>query len=279
MDPIERALKKAAADSVSIRERSASSGRRAHRHRIVLKKSEDTEFLAPLEYRETKVQNVSHDVFQKNRLVAYRKTGSLSDIFRVLRAQVIMRLAAIPANTLGVCSAKPGEGKTLTACNLAISLALDPNFTVLLVDMDFRRPRVDQYFGVAVERGLCDFLEGNAEISECLINPGIERLVLLPIRRPVLNSSELLSSPRIRTLLAELKNRYEKRIIIYDLPPLLPTDDSLVVLPNMDASLLVLQEGETAAGEIQRCIDFLQDHNLLGTVLNKSTMIDIYPYY
>jgi len=253
--------------------------RTAVRQRVPLQSPAEERSLPRFEYRETQIQPKSPMAFQKNRLVAGRHMESLADTFRVLRAQVIRGLAAVSSNTLAICSANAGEGKTLTACNLAISLAMESNFTVLLVDLDLRRPRVHEYFGVSVQKGLCDYLEGNAEIPQCLINPGLERLVLLPIRRSVLNSSELLSSVRMSDLLKELGTRYEKRIVIYDLPPLLPSDDSLVILPRIDASLLVIQEGKTEAGAIQRSISFLRDHKFIGTVLNNSEDAVIYPYY
>jgi len=209
--------------------------------------------LGNIVYQRTRVEGVPDAHLQSNRLVAGLMHDRLADIYRILRAQVLRSLRETDSSTVAICSANSGEGKTLTAANLAISIALEPNQTVLLVDLDLRRPRIQEYFGLKeVEAGLCDYLDGKADLADAFANPGIHGLVLLPVRRRLINSSELLSSPRMQHLLSELKGRYSDRIVIYDLPPLLATDDSLVVLPHIDTSLLVVREGVTRAGEIQR---------------------------
>lgn len=231
-------------------------------------------------YDKTRVEKVAAPLLEGNRLIAGAIRDQQADIFRMLRAQVLKRLSTSGGSSIAVCSSKVAEGKTLTAANLAISMAMDPNHTVLLVDLDLRRPRIQEYFALQdVTAGLCDYLEGSAELAAALVNPGIEGLVLLPVRRPVLNSSELLSSPRMLHLLSELKGRYPDRIVIFDLPPLLASDDSLVVLPHIDASLLVIREGGARAGEIARSLRLLENHNLLGTVLNDSAEENLHPYY
>jgi capsular exopolysaccharide synthesis family protein len=231
-------------------------------------------------YQRTRVEGVTDARLQSNRLVAGLMRDGLTDIYRMLRAQVLRNLRATDSSTVAICSANSGEGKTLTAANLAISMAMEPNQTVLLVDLDLRRPRIQEYFGLKeVEAGLCDYLDGKADLADAFANPGIHGLVLLPVRRRLINSSELLSSPRMQHLLSELKGRYSDRIVIYDLPPLLATDDSLVVLPYIDTSLLVVREGVTRAGEIQRSLRLLENHKLLGTVLNDSAETTPHPYY
>ncbi len=221
-------------------------------------------------YEATRIEKVPLNTLRENRVVAGLSQSSEADLFRVLRTQVLQRLSARGDNTLGVTSPNAEEGKTLVAVNLAVSLALDVNRTVLLVDLDLRRPSIPDYFGLTVEQGLTDYLFDRAPLSDCLINPGIERLVLLPSGRPMRNSSEALSSPSMVDLARELKARYPDRLVIYDMPPLLASDDSLVFLPQIDASLLVVQEGKTSADDIQRALDLLDGENLLGTVLNRS---------
>ena len=135
------------------------------------------------------------------------------------------------------------------------------------------------YFELKPAKGLCDYLEGNAELTSCFVNPGIERLMLLPVRRPILNSSELLSSRQISSLILEFKQRYPNRVVIFDLPPLLVSDDSLVILPQVDASILVVEEGKSPSGEIQRAFNLLDQNKLLGTVLNRSSEKNAHPYY
>jgi Mrp family chromosome partitioning ATPase len=163
-----------------------------------------------------------------------------------------------------------GEGKTLTAINLAISLALDVNHTVMLVDLDLRRPSVQRYFGIEPGRGLADFLAEGRELREMLFNPGIERLVVLPGGTPVQNSSEMLSSPRMGWLADEMRSRYSSRLVLFDMPPLLAADDVLAFSRHLDAVLLVVEEGRTGRDELQRARTLLQDIPVLGPVINKA---------
>lgn len=227
----------------------------------------------------TRILPVSERVLRDKRVIAGFTRDARADLFRMLRVQVLQRLASSGGTTLGICSPNPEEGKTLIGANLAVSMAMDANHTVLLVDLDLRRPSLAQCFGLAPRTGLSDYLFGGAPLSDCLVNPGIERLVLLPAGRALSNSSEALTLPQMINLAQELKVRYPDRFVIYDLPPLLTSDDALVFLPRIDATLLVVCEGLTQTGEIQRAMDLLEDRNLLGTVLNRSAEGNSYPYY
>ena len=205
-----------------------------------------------------------------NRLVAQDSSSGLADTFRLLRTQVLHRMTEKGASTLAVCSANSGEGKTLVACNLAISLALNVDRSVLLVDLDLRRPSIGSYFGVEPPYGLGDYLKGRRPLADCLLRPGIERLVLLPTLKPLQLSSEILSSPKMRSLAEELKNRYPDRIVVYDMPPLLATDDFLSFVPLIESALLVVEENKTPKPDIARCLELIPNDKLLGSVLNKA---------
>jgi len=226
----------------------------------------------------TRVVAVAESALRENRVIAGFTQDSRADLFRMLRAQVLQQLAVDGDTTLGICSVNPQEGKTLVAANLAVSLAMDANHTVLLVDLDLRRPKLAEIFGLSEEVGMSDYLFDGALLSDCLVNPGIDRLVLLPAGRALNNSSEALTSPQMVSLAHELKARYPDRIVIYDLPPLLSTDDAMVFLPQIDATLLVVCEGLTRSGDVQRAIGLLNGHKLLGTVLNRSSSANLRPY-
>lgn len=217
----------------------------------------------------TKMHPVSLEVLKAQRVVAGLNEIECADAFRMLRTQVIQRLTASKASTLAITSPGAGEGKTLLAANLAIGLSRFANQNVLLVDLDLRRPAVHSTFGLPCTAGVTDHLLHDAPLSDCLINPGMGRLVLLPCGAGSDMSSEILSSPQMANLAAELKSRYSDRIVLYDLPPLLATDDALVFLMHVDACLLVVEQGATSKEEIERCLELLQDYNLIGTVLNK----------
>jgi len=225
---------------------------------------------APIRYQETRVVEVDPEVLRANRVVAGQDGDPTANIYRILRSQVLRKLSDGGWSTLAICSASPGEGKTLTAVNLAISLAMDVNHTVLLVDLDLREPGVAAAFGIEPTFGLDDYLRGRAELAQCLVNPGIERLVLLPMREPMDRSSEILGAPMMARLAHELRVRYPDRIVIYDMPPVLPTDDCLAFIPNVESALFVVAEGESRRPDIQRALILLKDNQILGTILNKS---------
>ncbi len=166
----------------------------------------------------------------------------------------------------------------MVAANLAVSLSLEVNHTVLLVDMDLRRPSIHKYFGFEPEHGLADHLTGDVEISSLLVHPGIERLVLLPSSNPIQHSSELISTPMMADLMEDITNRYVSRIIIFDLPPLLHIDDALIFLPKVQSSLLVVEEGVNTPGEVKESLRLLENSNLLGTVYNKARQHKQSPY-
>jgi capsular exopolysaccharide synthesis family protein len=222
-------------------------------------------------YQQTRVVSTQEHRLRESRVIFGLTHEALADTFRILRTQVLQRLVGEGHTTLAITSPSPGEGKTLTAVNLAISLARDVNRTVLLVDLDLRRPSVHTYFHIEPEVGLSDYLLGEASLSECLINPGIERLVILPAGRPLRDSSEMLSSPKMVGLARELKMRYPDRIVLYDLSPVLITDDAIAFLQHVECCLLVFQEGTTRKGDIERTLDLVEGCNVIGTVLNKST--------
>ena len=207
-------------------------------------------------------------VLKGHRVIAGQVHDPLIDLYRSLRAQVLQTLAQIGKTSLGITSATHGEGKTLTAVNLALAIAMDVKHTVLLVDADLRMPAVARYLGIQPALGLSDYLTGQAEIPDCLLRADKERLAILPARSHVGNSAELLTSPRMMQLAAELKARYPDRIVIYDLPPLLSIGDTIGFLPSVDATLLVVRDGATRAAELTRAIELLSDHKLIGTVLN-----------
>ncbi|TVR80528.1 MAG: polysaccharide biosynthesis tyrosine autokinase [Rhodospirillales bacterium] len=220
-------------------------------------------------YRETQVVTPSERDLGEQRVIAGLSHHDMADTFRVLRAQVIKKLEEAGHTSLAITSANRGEGKSLTSVNLAVSLAMHVNRTVLLVDTDLRRPSVHRYFGLAPDNGLVEYLSGDTPLSSCLINPGIDRLVILPVRTPLPGSSELLGSPRMVGLAEELRSRYPDRIVIYDLPPVLVSDDALAFLRHVESCLLVIEDNSTEKADIQRTLELLKDCRIIGSVLNK----------
>jgi protein-tyrosine kinase len=227
---------------------------------------------AEITYSQTRKVSVYPGWLRQNRIISGDVIDSYARSYKVLRTQVSQRMRAQGWRTLAVTSPGPREGKTLTAINLSISLALEANQTVLLVDADLRQPSVHSYFGFEAEGGLRDHLLEAAPIEQILVNPEIRRLVILPGGAPLMNSSEVLSSPVMLRLVQEVKRRYPSRLVVFDLPPVLTSDDVLAFAPYLDAALLVVEEGKTTREDAARAAELLAaaNHNLIGTVLNKS---------
>lgn len=202
----------------------------------------------------------------------------IADAYKILRTQILHRMRAKSYRTLAITSPGIGDGKTTTSINLAISLARDVNQTVLLVDFDLKRPTIDHYFTGREAFGVIDYLTGEIELADALINPGIERLVILPGGKRIRHSSELLSSPRTLQLVDELKSRYEDRLILFDMSPLFAGDDVLAFLPHVDAVMLVIEDGKVSREELERAKELLGD-KCIGLVLNKAEWGSASPGY
>lgn len=211
----------------------------------------------------------------REKRIITEQQNNISDAYRILRTQVLQRLNEKNWNTLAITSPGSGAGKSLTAINLAISLAREVDNTVLLIDANLRSPKLDKYFDFHAEYGLSDYLLNDKPLGEMLVNPeGVSRFVVLPAGRAIANSSEMLSSPKMQRLVEEVKHRYPSRIVIFDLPPLLESSDTLAFIPNVDATLVVIEEGKTQESELKQAFELLQGNEVIGTVLNKTYSTD-----
>lgn len=223
-----------------------------------------------IEYTKTKTVKLNPHILRENRVLTAGSRHPASAAYKLLRTQVIHKLNEKNWNTVGIVSPTMADGKTLTSINLALSLAQESRHTVMLVDLDLKRPTLHKYFGFEPDKGINDFISQNTPIEEILVNPGIQGLVVLPGRAPLDNSSEMLASPRVTRLVEEIKSRYSSRIIIFDIPPILHADDALAFSPYIDTALMVVAEGKTKKKDVLQAMELLYNVPLLGTVLNKS---------
>jgi protein-tyrosine kinase len=208
--------------------------------------------------------------------------STAAEEYRKLRAKIMRATEANYLNTIMVTSSQAGEGKSMTAINLAVTIAQEIDHTVLLVDADLRRSSIHTYLGMKPEAGLSDVLESRAELSDVMIKTGIGKLVVLPAGNPPRNPSELISSERMRILIRELKFRYRDRYIIIDSSPLLMTADALSLCEYTDGIIFVVQADRTSMKAATQAASLLKGHNVLGTVFNdvpKHLAKNLYPYY
>jgi protein-tyrosine kinase len=237
---------------------------------VKLPKSTDDKALEVISYSKTNTVKLDSVHLENYRIVAQNKHDPTGWIFDSLRTQVLQKMEENDWRTLAILSPTPESGKTVVAINLAISIAKQPKKTAMLVDFDLRKPRVAQYLGINREKSINNFLTGDAQLADIIVNPGIPRLTIVPTNKPVHRSSETLSSNIVQNLVIELKERYDSRIVIFDLPPILNADDAMVMLPQVDCVLLVVADGQHSEAEIERTMQLLAKSNILGVVVNKA---------
>lgn len=227
-----------------------------------------------IDYKVTKRIPTDEITLKNNRVVGGMAHNPHSDPYRMLRSQVLHKLRQNNWKTIGVTSPNRGNGATNIAVNLAVALSQEVNQTVLLVDLDLRDPGVANTFGLQeTPKGILDYLEKGTPLSEIMFNPGYPRLVVIPGTLHGPNSSEILSSPAMVELQSELVNRYENRYIIYDLPPILESDDVLACIPQVDSMLLVIEDGGCKKQDIERSLKLINKKPLVGTVINKASSL------
>jgi protein-tyrosine kinase len=187
-----------------------------------------------------------------------------------LQAVVAERLDERRATTLGVTSPRNCAGKTLTAVNLAISLAKDARRKVLLVDLDLRQPSVHKMFGFDARTGVEDCLFEGMAPSEPLFCPSVEGLAVLPARGGSRNVAQVLSSANLAKMLEELKRLAPSSIVIFDLPSIDERSDASAFEQIADALLVVVEDGVTTEREFRHVAGAISTAKLLGTVLNRA---------
>ncbi len=222
------------------------------------------------EYKRTRIVPVDPAVLKSNKVVALFHGNKVADEIKILRTQILKNMKDVGGNSLLVTSAGSREGKTFIAVNLAVSMAQELDKTVLLVDANLRSPAVHRFFGLDVIRGLSNHLTERVDIPDLLINPGIQKLTILPAGKAIPNSSELLGAPKMEALVKEMKKRYPERFIIFDTSSVLDSADPLVFAKFIDGIVLVVEAEKTQKGDIQRAAEMLKDRPIVGTVLNKA---------
>lgn len=175
-------------------------------------------------------------------------------------------------NLIVVTSALPGEGKTQTALNLALSLAMEVDTKVLLVDADVAMPSVMRRLGLSPSRGLLDVLaHRDLDLADVMLRTNIPKLTLLPAGSTTVTSTELLGSTAMDHLLTELATRYPDRIVIFDAPPLLATSESRVLAHHVGQVVLVVEAHRTPQRAVRQALSAVQDCGVVWTLLNKAS--------
>ncbi|MFH0925722.1 MAG: CpsD/CapB family tyrosine-protein kinase [bacterium] len=210
------------------------------------------------------------DAFDKHIVSLLEPTSVAAEQYRVVRTFILKAGKDDLKRVFLISSAMHGEGKTLTALNLAISIVRGLQETVLLIDADFRNPTLSRLLGMnKVDRGIIQYLTTNGELGDFILKTSISKLnILIPERIPE-NPSELIGSEKMANLLKEVRCRYENRYIIIDSPPLFPVSDSIILSALVDGVILVARAQSTPREQINEAIEKIENkENILGIVIN-----------
>ena len=200
----------------------------------------------------------------------------LMEQFRMVKQPLLMRVASRGkdalqnSNLIMIASAVPSEGKTSVSISLAMSIAMEHDKTVLLVDADVMKDDVSRRLGITVEKGLSDYLAlPDSQLSEYLVKTNVPTLTVLPAGRRHPNITEFLGSDGMGRLIRELSTRYEDRIVIFDSPPILSSAGAAILAPHMGQILVVVAATSTSQAQVAEALRILGPTENVGLILNK----------
>jgi non-specific protein-tyrosine kinase len=227
------------------------------------------QWIAPV-YSQSGAVRLNPAQLVQNRIVTDGSDLAQIEAYKVLRTRILQRTRENGLRTIMITSASPGEGKTVTAINLAFTFAKEYNQTVLLVDADLRRQQIHKYLGIDSDFGLADYIVDDRPMKDLMIWPGIDKLTIISGGKPVSDSAELLGSPKMKTLVTEMKDRYADRYIFFDCPPVLSSADTLSFVPCVDAVLMVSASDRSSRRSIRKALELIPKEKLLGFAMNRS---------
>ncbi|MEO0249189.1 MAG: CpsD/CapB family tyrosine-protein kinase [candidate division WOR-3 bacterium] len=234
---------------------------------LFIRKSPEKDWKPP-EYTQSRSLTLDKDRMTQKGFVCIDPSSAELEAYKVLRTRIQMAIGEKQWNTILITSPNPGEGKTLTAINLALTFAHSYNQTVLLLDCDLRRQNIHRVLELESQGGIVDYLINDKPLKDFIIWPGIEKLTLISGGPVIQNSAEILGSDRMQALLSEMKQRYADRVLLIDSPPVLTGADTLALAPQVDCFLMVVQEGRTRMREVKKALEVLPSEKFLGFVLN-----------
>jgi len=197
--------------------------------------------------------------------------GHVGASYRMVRTRLLHLVHTNNWTTVAITSPEAGEGKSVTALNLALNVARDRTSSVFLIDLDMRNPSICRYLGVQPPHELVSFFASQASADGVFFSIGPENLAIAGSTSTTAFASELLAGRRLEDLIAYIRGVADDPLIIIDLPPVLLTDEALLVAPRVDATLLVVSEGKTRRDCLIRAKALLADFSSAGVILNCSS--------
>jgi len=249
----------------------------AESHHSQDKVKEPNEFICHLDFAEFAKQGF---------LVPSEERNNIAEEYRQIKRPLLLNAfgkGAVPierGNMVMVTSSLPGEGKTFTSFNLAMSMAMEMDNTVLLIDSDVVKPSLTNILGLSDRVGLIDILlDSSIDLADIIVATDIPRLKVIPAGGTHHHSTELLASEQMNRLAAELSERYPDRIVIFDAPPLLVASETSVIAHQVGQILMVVEAANTPQAMVKEALAKLDDDDVVGMILNKSHQPSQRDYY
>lgn len=218
-------------------------------------------------------------------LTSADERSKLAEEYRMIKRPLLANaFGANPVrkgNLIMVTSSLPGEGKSFSAVNLAISIAMELDRTVLLVDADVAKPSLPHYLGFKAEHGLLDVLRGDSlDLSDVILRTNIEKLSILPAGKTYARATELLASEAMDRLITDVATRYSDRLVLFDSPPILATSEANVLASHMGQIVMVVESEKTPKSALREALSRLEGTcDVVSLVLNKSAQPNAGDYY
>ena len=238
---------------------------------------------AVLDFAGLETIQVHEQTLEASKVVAGVLSNPVSEYYRVLRTKLLRLMTQNGWKVIGVTGPDSSSGKSLTATNLSVAIAMEPNHSALLIDADLRKPALGKLFNVEPKKGLSEMLSGKAKLSEVFYSIGIPRHAVLFNTRQQFGSSDLLMGKPVKSLIDEVKANEDGVVAIFDLPPVFVGDDAIAMSALLDAVVVVVDAGRTTKQQLQATLELLKDANIAGCVLNNAPDSDCiaqqYSYY
>ncbi len=231
------------------------------------------EYVAPREQQPRKILTIDRNHLEANRIIAPQTGNPQATAFDMLRTKVLQEMDEQGWQVLVMTSPSMGCGKTMSSINLALSIARQPDRTVYLLDLDFRKPKIAYTLGVTPEHDFAGVIKGESDLEDALFNIDIggPQLSILANRQSIKHPSEAITSRQVKGVIDRLKSSPGRPILLVDMPPVLITDDVLAFLPLADCCILAVAEGISTISEVDNSEKLLTGTNYLGCILTKSS--------
>ncbi len=230
------------------------------------------EVRAPREYRQRAMIKIDRNHLEANRIISPQVGNPQAAAFDMLRTKVLQEMDEQNWQVLVMTSPSVGCGKTMSCINLALSIARQPDRSVFLLDLDFRKPKIAYTLGVTPDHDISNVIKGESDLEDAMFNIDIAgpQLTILANRQSIKHPSEAIASRQVKHIIDTIRSEPGRPILVVDMPPVLITDDVLAFLPQADCCILAVAEGVSTVSDVSSSEKLLTGTNYLGVMRTKS---------